>query len=344
LSTEKLYSIVTTIQAPTRSMRGLARTLRHARAELLVLGDRKGPQEYALPGTELFTLDRQTALPFSLLPLLPVNHYVRKNAGYLLAVARGAGCIYETDDDNEPLASWTPRNLTIRARVVSGPRWCNAYRHFSDDLIWPRGFPLDQIRSRVAVKLPGAKRMSTVESPIQQGLADLSPDVDALWRLVLDRDIRFKAADSIALKPGIWCPFNSQSTWWWPHAYPLMYLPSFCTFRMTDIWRSFVAQRCLWEMGGMLSFHAAEAIQRRNQHNLMRDFADEIPGYMRNDEIVKALEDVSLERGADAASDNLIRCYEALIRCEVFPAKELRLVRAWVKDLAGIRRGKFSSI
>jgi hypothetical protein len=325
-------------------MRGLVRAMRRANGTLLVLGDRKGPQEYPLAGTELFTLERQLRLPFSLPALLPVNHYVRKNAGYLAAIARGAQCIYETDDDNEPNAVWRPRSRTIRAGLVSGPRWCNTYRHFSDDLIWPRGFPLDQIRTRNAGKLPGATRMSAVDSPIQQGLADLSPDVDAVWRLVLDRDIRFKSAASIALKPGVWCPFNSQSTWWWPDAFPLMYLPSFCTFRMTDIWRSFVAQRCLWEMDGMLSFHAAEAIQRRNQHNLMRDFADEIPGYVRNDELVKTLEDLSLVRGRDAVSGNLIRCYEALIRREVFPAKELRLVRAWEKDLDGIRRGKFSLI
>jgi len=29
----------------------------------------------------------------------------------------------------------------------------------------------------------------------------------------------------------------------------LMYLPIKASFRMTDIYRSFVAQRCLWELG-----------------------------------------------------------------------------------------------
>jgi hypothetical protein len=97
-------------------------------------------------------------------------------------------------------------------------------------------------------------------------------------------------------------------------------------------------------MGGMLSFHAAEVIQRRNQHNLMRDFADEVTGYLRNDELVRILNDLPLEAGGDAVARNVLRCYEALVRREVFPAKELRLVRAWVKDLEGIRRGKFSGI
>ena len=344
MSHSGLYSVVTTIQAPTNSIRGLARTLGRVEASLLVCGDRKGPTVYALKGAELFTLDRQLSLPLALPQHLPVNHYARKNVGYLVAISRGARCIYETDDDNQPNAAWKPRSRMIRANVLNGPRWCNVYRNFTDSLIWPRGFPLNEIRKPGSGKLRGIGRVMEVDSPIQQGLADSSPDVDAVWRLLLDEVIHFDKADSMALKPGVWCPFNSQSTWWWSDAYPLMYLPSFCTFRMTDIWRSFVAQRCLWEMGGRLSFHSPEVVQRRNPHNLMRDFADEIPGYMRNDELVKALEEQPLERGRDAVTTNLVRCYEALVRRGFFPAKELKLIRAWIKDLDGIVRGRHSSL
>jgi hypothetical protein len=228
----------------------------------------------------------------------------------------------------------------IRAKVINGPRWCNVYRRFTDTLIWPRGFPLQEIRPSELEKLGGRGRTTAIASPIQQGLADSSPDVDAVWRLVLDQPIHFNSADSVALQPGVWCPFNSQSTWWWPDAYPLMYLPSFCSFRMTDIWRSFIAQRCLWEMGGRLSFHSPEVVQIRNPHNLLLDFVDEIPGYSRNDELVKLLEEQSLERGVDAVPSNFVRCYETLVKHGLFPAKEIKLIRAWLKDLDGIRRGR----
>ena len=320
-------------------MRGLARTLRRVEASLLVCGDRKGPQEYPLKGVELFTLERQLNLSLTLPRLLPVDHYSRKNVGYLVAISRGASCIYETDDDNRPNAAWTPRNRTIRAKVINGPRWCNVYRRFTETLIWPRGFPLQEIRDSESRKKRSG-RTTSIASPIQQGLADLSPDVDAVWRLVLDQPVQFDRADSVALQPGVWCPFNSQSTWWWSDVYPLMYLPSFCSFRMTDIWRSFVAQRCLWEIGGRLSFHGSEVVQLRNPHNLLRDFVDEIPGYSRNDELVKVLEDQPLERGLDAVSTNLIRCYETLVRRGFFPARELKLIRAWNKDLEGMQRGR----
>jgi hypothetical protein len=178
-----------------------------------------------------------------------------------------------------------------------------------------------------------------VNSPIQQGLADGSPDVDAIWRLVLDKLFRFKPGASVALMSGVWCPFNSQSTWWWPEAYPLMYLPSFCTFRMTDIWRSFVAQRCLWALGGVVAFHAAEATQKRNAHNLMRDFQDEVPGYMANNQIALLLEEQTLESGPGAVGANLLKCYETLVQHEIMPRKELALVKAWLGDIKKIGRG-----
>jgi hypothetical protein len=46
-----------------------------------------------------------------------------------------------------------------------------------------------------------------------------------------------------------------------------------------------------------------------------------------------------MERGAEAVGENLIRCYEALIAQDLFPRKELLLVRAWLKDLDAIARG-----
>lgn len=117
-----------------------------------------------------------------------------------------------------------------------------------------------------------------------------------------------------------------------------MYLPSFCSFRMTDIWRSFVAQRCLWELNQGLVFHSAEVWQDRNPHNLMSDFEAEISGYLGNSRFVGVLEKLSLNKGIEEVSKNLIKCYEALIRNDFFPEKELSLVRAWIDDIEVITK------
>jgi hypothetical protein len=152
----------------------------------------------------------------------------------------------------------------------------------------------------------------------------------------MDQDIRFRCEESVHLAEGAWCPFNSQDTWWFPAAYPLMYLPSLVSFRMTDIWRSFVAQRCLWALGHGLVFHGPEMFQDRNPHNVIRDFEQEVPGYLANDRIRAALEETELQPGADRVVDNCHRCYEALVREGFMPAQEMSLLERWLCDFRNV--------
>jgi len=350
-------TVITTIQEPTASVRTLAAKLVDCDGHIVVAGDAKGPSSFSLTAEGMTTdrvsflsLENQLQGPFRLARELPTGHYCRKNVAYLNAIANGASCIYETDDDNAPLPSWTPRSEYISSHVYAtassgdAPNWANVYRHFSDYLIWPRGLPLDEIHGSMTTSstpprgiVPAHSEDGETWAPIQQGLADGSPDVDAVWRLVLDQDFRFETRDSLYLPPGTWCPFNTQSTWWWPAVYPLLYVPSHCSFRMCDIWKSFVAQRCLWELGAGVVFHTAEVYQERNPHNLMRDFGDEVPGYLKNQDIASILEETALSPGRAEVADNLRTCYTALVLAEIFPSEELDLVDTWLDDLRGVR-------
>ena len=349
-----LNVVITTIQPPTACMLRLGQFLVIHDAKLVVAGDAKGPAAYDMSSVndldagqiEFLDLDKQTSGSFSLARSLPTHHYCRKNIGYLQAIHSGATSIYETDDDNAPLDRWAVRQEWIDSpRFVDAdssdtPSWINVYKYFSAGLVWPRGLPLDEIRegSRPASE-PDASLSGLADdrgrywAPIQQGLADGAPDVDAVWRLVLDSDFVFDGGKSVMLSPGQWCPFNTQSTWWWPTVFPLLYVPSYCSFRMCDIWKSFVAQRCLWELGTGVVFHASEVKQDRNPHNLMRDFEDEIPGYLQNHQLVAKLESVNLASGSENVAGNLRSCYQALIAEGFFPEKELELVDAWLADV-----------
>jgi hypothetical protein len=327
--------VVTTIQPPTECMRTLAGYALEHGLNFVVIGDRKGPFEFPLAPAELVTIDEQRELPFKLAKLLPEKHYARKNLGYLLAMSRGCERIYETDDDNAPIEGWRVRDRITEARRVeamTAAHWVNIYEAYTVEHIWPRGFPLSETRRHFADEFAIAEKSIRVAAPIQQGLANGSPDVDAVWRLVLDRDVTFDEVPNLLLPRGVWCPFNSQNTWWWKEAFPLLYLPSYCSFRMTDIWRSFVAQRCLWELGYELEFHHADVHQQRNEHNLMRDFDDETVGYLRNDDIRQILESCSLLPGASNLKGNIFRCYEALSRENIVGPGELALVEAWLDD------------
>lgn len=328
-----LFAVLTTIQKPTASVLRLVDELQPLGAELIVVGDKKGPAEFPLPGTRFLSLQDQVETGFDLAARLPTGHYTRKNVAYLAAIKDGAQCIYETDDDNAPNDKWKWRARTSNAQTCTPRQWANVYRMFTDENIWPRGFPLERLGDPSTYEQSVDAPVQAFDTPIQQGLANGSPDVDAVWRLTQDREFRFAERSSVWLPKGTWCPFNSQTTWWWPSAYPLLYLPSFCSFRMTDIWRSFVAQRCLWEMGFGLVFHSPEVHQDRNEHNLLRDFEDEVSGYLNNQRIVSALEGVSLRSGEAEVSGNLLRCYESMIRIGVISEKEMPLLEAWIADL-----------
>jgi hypothetical protein len=329
---------ITTVAPPTRAVRAWAHRAPEPIACLVVAGDRKGPAAFNVSHTVFLSLREQVAGPFDLARKIPEGHYCRKNIAYLEAMRAGATCVYETDDDNAPLPGWTPRKETpegvCAACAGASPlsRWVNVYRYFTaDPSIWPRGLPLDQVSRTVPELTAAAPQLS---APIQQGLVNGSPDVDAVWRLTQDRPFDFDGGPSVRLGPGQWCPFNTQSTWWWPAAYPLMYIPAHCSFRMCDIWRSFVAQRCLWALGLGVVFHAAEVLQARNTHDLMRDFEDEIPGYLLNAKIVRALDELDLSPQEEGVPANLVACYRRLVEHKVFPASELELLQVWLSDLA----------
>jgi hypothetical protein len=348
LKSERFTAVITTIQEPTQSVIKLAERLVGLDGQLVIVGDTKGPASFDLAGVDGFRtnqltfldIEAQLASDFQLGRELPTKHYARKNMGYLHAISSGASCIYETDDDNAPLSSWNSREQFVdackigAAATAAQPTWVNVYRHFTDANIWPRGLPLDEIHTPLAD--PGESENTW--APIQQGLANGAPDVDAVWRLVMDTEFSFQDSHSVMVNPGQWCPFNTQSTWWWPEVFPLLYVPSYCSFRMCDIWKSFVAQRCLWELDTGVVFHAPEVYQERNPHNLMKDFSDEVVGYEKNDRIASILQALQLKPGKESVKQNLVTCYSALIDEEIFPDVELTLLQAWLSDLDQIEK------
>jgi hypothetical protein len=327
--------VITSVAEPTPLLRELADGTARCGMELIVVGDVASPPAFELAGCDFYGIERQRTLDLAFADVCPTSSYARKNIGYLLAMQRGAEAIVETDDDTIPYDGfWRARRRRHSARVVHGPRWVNVYRYFSDAGIWPRGLPLDEIHGGVPARaqLP----VERIVCPIEQGLVDDDPDVDAIYRLVLRLPFRFAERGPVALADGAWCPFNSQNTTWWREAFPLMYLPSSCTFRLTDIWRSFVAQRIAWANGWGVRFHSATVRQLRNEHDLMRDLRDEVPGYLDNRDLCAALDRLDLAGGEERIPDNMRRAYALLVARGWLHERELPLLDAWLEDVASI--------
>ncbi|MCU1262603.1 MAG: hypothetical protein JWO80_5488 [Bryobacterales bacterium] len=323
--------VITTINQPTEAIRKIASTCQDW--TFLVIGDRKTPADWAWPGVKFVSAAEQLQTGGEFAAECPFNHYARKNVGYLWAIGQGAELIAETDDDNIPYDSFlqgVSREVQGRRALKTG--WENVYTHFTGDKIWPRGFPLELITESLKAKSELGEA-ATFDCPVQQYLADGDPDVDAVYRLTIEAQTKFQS-NTVVLSKGTYCPFNSQNTIFWPEAYPLLYLPAYVSFRMTDIWRSFIAEVCLYAMDKSIAFRDATVFQERNQHSLIRDFADEVPGYLNNTKIIEILNSLSLSSDPAATGDNLWKCYDALVGAGIVPPKEMKLVELWLRAVS----------
>ncbi len=337
LMKQNRWIVVTSIQAPTKAIRRLAR-LTSEGWSMVVVGDRKTPPGWQCNGITFLDIDEQKTLYPEMCQVLPYDHYARKNLGYLYAIQHGAELIVDTDDDNFPYSNFGANmSPMIDGEVVGGPGWVNIYSHFSNRRpLWPRGLPLDALNS--TGQFIGRRRQ--LSCPIQQSLVDGDPDVDAIFRLVVGKNVRFRRRElPVVLEPGAWSPFNSQCTFFFKSAFPLLYLPSFVSFRMTDIWRSFVAQACLHHRGQSVAFLSPMAKQERNQHALMLDFRQEVPGYLHNDEIMHALAMTATSLPVSTNLwDQVLPMWTRMVDINVAPAGEIRLFKAWQRMAESLTR------
>jgi hypothetical protein len=326
---EKL-AVITSIYEPSLAVRKLA-ALEDWR--VIVVGDQKTPPGWQSANVTYLSPAQQTNLPWFVAQKLPWNHYSRKMLGYLHAMELGAELIADMDDDNIPLARWgtLPREGSYDTVTASG--FVNVYKFFTDAFVWPRGFPLDQINAERADQLQQLQS----RIGIWQFLANNEADVDAIYRLLFNYPITFNERGPIVLDEGVFCPSNSQNAVFLHHAFPLLYLPAFVSFRFTDILRGLVAQPILWAHGLRLGFGPATALQERNPHSSFKDFEAEVTTYLFAEKAAYiAAEAVSSKT---SMADNLLAVYQSLLRSGIVEDRELPVLEAWLKDTDRVAGG-----
>ena len=136
--------VITSIFPPTASV---ARFADQPNWQVVVVADRRTPVGWHCPQVHCLSVAQQQKLPYRIIPRLPWNHYARKMIGYLWAADHGAGIIAESDDDNLPYDGWRfPAFEGEFAHVAEGRGFVNPYSLFTEQPIWPRGFPLGHLR------------------------------------------------------------------------------------------------------------------------------------------------------------------------------------------------------
>jgi len=333
LTTENNKCIVmTSIYSPTHAVSEFSKMKDW---QLIVVADQKTPDDWQYDHVLFYSVSDQARSGYHLADVLPWNHYCRKMMGYILAIRAGAKTIVDSDDDNIPKPGWHVLPMTGNYQVAGQDvGFLNVYQLFTDNLIWPRGFPLDQIHKSVPSDiLPLDKKQ--VKLGIWQGLADGDPDVDAIYRLTNNKPCFFENKDPVVLGRGTLCPFNSQNTAFTQEAFPLLYLPATVTFRFTDILRGYVAQPILWTKELHLGFTGATVVQERNHHDFLKDFESEIPCYLYAEKVIDIV--TGAIHSGNTVEDNLYDEYLALISAGIVHQDEATVLEAWLKDINSTR-------
>lgn len=284
--------------------------------------------------------DDQTTLPdMKLVQHIPWNHFGRKSIGFLYAIQHGAKRIYDFDDDNH-LTSSPEEVANMRCMDVhTSHHVFNPYPHFqptpNTTFVWPRGHPVQFINDPETYNVSVTPSSVPYEQlAVVQSLADHDPDVDAIYRMTRPLPIDFANRDTILVSNrGTFTPWNAQAVLINSPAFWGMLLPISVTGRVSDIWRSFITSRLLWETDYSVGFSAPIVAQYRNPHSYMQDFEDEDDLYHKTDSMLATLASWTSDGHAtlDSAYLSLIR---TLASKHLVSDDDVQLAVAWVDDLA----------
>lgn len=346
LRRRQLWGVTTTILEVNPAVRHFVSTFD---ANLVIIGDEKTNHsewrelESSHANVMYLSPEQQAGLGFEVLRYIPWNHFGRKSIGFLVAIKNGAEIIYDFDDDNHLSISSLDEISTFQVSEFDSEHHVfNPYPHFKphndgkDIFVWPRGFPLSFIndeRTHSASVLNSSEGLSRDKVAVVQSLADHDPDVDAIYRLTRKLPIYFWKGNTLLVPPrGTFTPWNAQAVLLRQPAFFGLLLPVTVTGRVSDIWRSYITTRLLWETGFLVGFSSPFVKQFRNPHSYMKDLEEEKDLYYNVDELLKAL----LEWNS-AKCSSLEEAYLELIANVVslgfLGTDDLNLAHAWCKDL-----------
>ena len=289
--------------------------------------------------------EQQELLGFQVLRHIPWNHFGRKSIGFLVAIKYGAEVIYDFDDDNhltisslgEVLNSPKTECLTSDHHAFNPYPYFQAESEGNKSFVWPRGFPLDFIND---AETQEAKISECVPEQMQdrvavlQSLADHDPDVDAIYRLTRPLPIYFKKRNSTIIPPrGTFTPWNAQAVILKKAAFFGLLLPVSVTGRVSDIWRSYITSRLLWDTEYYLGFSSPVVRQFRNPHSYMNDLVEEKDLYFKVDDLISMLLKWD-GSGFDQLQKAYIDVVGNLVAGGFLEEIDLKLARAWCKDLS----------
>ena len=360
------WAVLTTIREPSEAVH---RQVKLHNWCLVIVSDAKTPSEYDTKWIEgegnshviILTTNMQKGLASPFVNAIPWGHFGRKNIGYLYAINHGASVIWDFDDDNM-LKFWIrdaapdkAPSLDAEFELIAGkdtsvihvlqPKghdWptYNPYPALGSPILpsWPRGLPLADIKKDQcsnttieATKLP-AKSIAVLQS-----LAEGQPDVDAIYRITtsMPRPFAFKRTDEtrpLMIPAGVLSPYNAQATLHSRAAFWALLLPITVHGRVSDIWRSYFAQKLFWESNLRIGFAARPlVVHDRTEHDNLGDLDAERDLYMKSKHLVNFLG--SWKGKTTTLVERIEELWIALYERQYIELKDVELVQLWLQSL-----------
>ncbi len=274
-----IYIATTTINKPTKALKSFAK---NKNCKLIVALDKKS-KEFNLKNSIVLSTKYQEKKWKKLSKLIGWNCIQRRNFAILEAYERGAELIALIDDDNIPKSNWF-KNILLNKKIKADEVTLNkpifdpiGYTNHKN--LWHRGYPLELAEGRKYKK----KRKKSLVFDVQANFWNGDPDIDAVCRMLFKPECKFKKKYFPFYSKKI-SPFNSQNTiinrkivkdyFLFPHI-----------GRMDDIWASFY----VLSKGYKAVYNEPTVYQDRNVHNLIKDFKNEIIGYVNSSSLVEDL-------------------------------------------------------
>mmetsp|Transcript_16910 Transcript_16910/g.36720 ORF Transcript_16910/g.36720 Transcript_16910/m.36720 type:complete len:600 (-) Transcript_16910:2443-4242(-) len=321
-----------------------------------------GPEKVVFLGE-----NEQKKLGYGISEHVPWDHFGRKNIGYLYAIQHGAKRVFDTACDHN-LMSPLSKQVTVSSLnkqtvsadfkmldkgsssalfnpfdQVSVRLWT---QHKSPGKVWPRGFPLDNILSTEKERsgpfgvssegiMTESKMADTSDFGVIASLSTREPDVDAIYRMTKKLPLHITTRDArYVLNKGVVMPYNAQSSVHTQFSLWGLVLPLSVRERVSDIWRSYMVQRLLWDLGKHVVAVSPFVEHTRVYHTTIEDFEAEEDLYRKAGGMVDTML-VFRPKSAHLAGrleEAVIDLYER----NFIQASDVYMFQAWIKDLCAV--------
>jgi hypothetical protein len=204
---------------------------------------------------------------------------------------------------------------------------------------WPRGFPIDQLQKNfvgwhLQKSAVGDIKYSSIG--VIQSLCNGDPDNDAVFCLT-QRDAthftfdRSKRRLPLLIPSSAYSPYNAQATTHLYNAFWGLYLPITVPGRVTDIWRSYITQRIMKDIGLHVLYTPPIVNHECSAHDYLSDFVAERDLYDKTTKLLEFLD--GWASNAETLSERIFDLWICLYERDYIGLHDVKAVKEWLNVL-----------